>query len=169
MKDVKRYDRDYLLGMLPNLNDADLAAVLSLATSLSKARTGAIEAVAGQPTGLLFEALTGHLNAIAQPWATVARTKSGKVLIEREIEVTKFFNQHFKGWDDSKVLQLAFMRMMLELLSDDLKERSVPATFGIMVTNLHRLPEVFRNAFPNYLESGMGMLVLKKLRSASMG
>lgn len=167
MKDVKRYDRDYLLGMLPNLNVTDLLAVQTLVTSLLKGRTGDTENGVGHPTGLLFEALSSHLQAIA-PWSTVARTKSGKLMLTKEPLLTHFFNQHFRGWDENKVLSLAFMRMMLELLSDDLKERSVNPTFGIMVLNLNRLPEVFRYAFPGYLENHMGYIVLKKLRLSSV-
>lgn len=166
MKDVKRYDRDYILGVLPKLSADDLQAVLALTTSLLKGR-GDVETGQARPTGLLFEALSNHLQAVA-PWATVAKTKAGKMLLEREPELSKFFNLHFRGWNDNKVQSLAFLMMMLELLSDDLKERGVSPTFGIMVLNLNRLPEVFRNAFPGYLENYMGYFVLRKLRTPSV-
>lgn len=111
---------------------------------------------------LLFDALSGHLNAMAG-WPTMAGTKYGKLLVKNAPAVEKFLNRHFEGWDRNKLKQMAFMRLLIGLLADDLKERGVPRTFGIMVTNLTRLPEVVDNAFPNYLAAGLGPELLKRL------
>lgn len=161
--------KDDILAALPTLSKADLEAIYAMTAHLLQGGSqGAVSNGATPDAPLLFEALSGQLNALAG-WPYVASTKQGKLLQQRAPEVTKFLSKHFKGWDKNKITQLAIMQLMLNLLRDDLKERGVQPSFGIMVTNLNRLPEVFSNAFPGYLESGMGPLLLKNLLSASVG
>jgi len=155
-------NKDSILAALPTLTRADLEAVHATAASLLGARGAMVASTATSPAADLFEALSGHLNVTAA-YATVAGTKPGKLLIKNAPAAYKFFNAHFPGWDESRVTKLAFLHMFADLLVSDLKERGVTPTFGIIVANLIRLPEVFENAFPGYLENGMGHLVVKNI------
>jgi hypothetical protein len=159
--------KDDILAALPTLSRADLESVHAMAAHLLGAQ-GSVSNGGTPDAPLLFEALSGQLNGI-MGWPYVAATKQGKLLQQRAPEVTKFLTKHFRGWDKNKITQLAIMQLMISLLREDLKERGVQASFGILVANLNRLPEVFSNAFPGYLESGMGPLLLKNLLSASVG
>ena len=125
-------------------------------------RTGAVQNVAGTACQLT-------LNALA---ATAGLTNATISLPERTQnqfnakcpKFISFLNEHFKGWDANKNSQLAFLKMLFELLADDLKERGVNPTVGIMVASLGRIPELIDAAFPDYRASGMTDLILRHFK-----
>lgn len=159
--------RDQILAALPTLTRPDLEAVCSVAQSLLGGRL-ANSAVAASPLAApLFEALCGAVNATAA-LSNMAGTTTGKTFEKHLPGTTKFLDHHFKGWSDNKLVQLAFLGMLAELLRDDLKERGVTPTLGILVTNLGRLPEVFDNAYPLYLEAGLGNLILNHFKKVQL-
>lgn len=159
--------KDEILTALPLMSHSDLMAIHAMAGHLLQPHPLGGNDGASTLAPILFDALQATAGGTV-PYASVALTKTGKLLIKNAPNVEQFFNKHFKGWDKNKIVKLAFIQLMTMLLSDDLKERGVTPTLGIMVANLNRLPEVFRNAFPGYLETGVGPLLLKKLTSASV-
>lgn len=158
--------RDDIIGALPKLSQPDLIAIQSLISALIKP-AGEVSGQAGGSGPIIFEALSGAVNATVA-LANLTGTATGKTFQKHLPAVTKFLDAHFKGWDANKLVQTAFLSMLMELLRDDLKERGVTPSLGIMVTNLLRLPEVFSNAFPNYLEAGLGDMVLRHFKKVQM-
>lgn len=159
-------NRDDIIGALPKLSQPDLIAIQSLISALIKP-AGEVLGQAGGNGPIIFEALSGAVNATVA-LANLTDTATGKTFQKHLPAVTKFLDAHFKGWDANKLVQTAFLSMLMELLRDDLKERGVTPSLGIMVTNLLRLPEVFSNAFPNYLEAGLGDMVLRHFSKVQM-
>lgn len=160
-------NKDEILAALPALTRPELEAIQAVTSSLLGAATAAFEPGAGTLAAGLLNALCVAVNAAVTP-STLAGTTAGKTFNKHLPAVTKFLDAHFKGWDANKLVQTAFLSMLMELLRDDLKERGVTPSLGIMVTNLLRLPEVFSNAFPNYLEAGLGDMVLRHFSKVQM-
>lgn len=151
--------KDEILAALPKLTQSELEVVHGLSghllgvarlpvTGTAQAIINALLTATGQPTG--------YLNPLA--------ATQWKAFEARVANLTLFLNQHFKGWDDNKITQLAFLTMLFQLLTDDLKRHGVKPTLGVMLINLKRIPQIFDDAFPDYLESGMGHVILSKFK-----
>lgn len=152
--------KEHILGALPSLERVELEAVHAMAGHLLGAT--AANGPGANPIGrIVFEALAAALG-LTMPYSSYSPTAT-RQFEKRLPQLLAFFSDEFKSWDSNKVLQTAFLRMMFELLVDDLKERNVTPTVGILVTNMPRLREVFDNAFPNYLACGMGPMIIKNL------
>lgn len=155
-----------ILGALPKLSRGDLEAVHAMASHLLGA-TAAPATAGGTLGGAVFDALVAALGA-SMAYSRYSPTASRQ--FEKKLpDLTKFLDQHFEGWNQNKVSQLAFLKMLFSLLADDLKERGVAPTIGIMVTNIPRLSEVFNNAFPGYLANGLGSMILKNFQQVAHG
>jgi hypothetical protein len=159
-------NKDAILGALPNLSQPDLVAIHAMSGQLIKA-TGAVLSEPGSLAAQLFEALSGAVN-VTMPLSNLTGTTTGKTFEKHLPAVGKFLDAHFKGWDSNRLIQTAFLRMLMGLLRDDLKERGVTPSLGIMVTNLGRFPEVFDAAYPDYLAAGMGQMVLRHFEKIHM-
>ena len=156
--------KDQILAALPKLSQADIAAIAAMATSLSAGRTAAPDKRGAAAGSAIFDALQAAVGA-TMPYETFMATRNGTKLHAQGIpHLELFLDKHFKGWNNNRVSQQAFLSFMFELLADDLKERGVTPTLGIMVVNLNRVHEVFENAFPGYIASGMGKLILKNFQ-----
>lgn len=151
--------KDAILAALPTLSRPELEQVHAIATTLLGGHTGAFAGPAGTLAAPIFEALGGAVNA-AVSLQNLSGTTAGKTFDKYLPAVTKFLDAHFDGWTHNRLVQSAFLRLLMELLRDDLKARGVNPSVGVMVSNLARLPEVFDNAYPGYLEAGMGAVVL---------
>lgn len=155
--------KEQILGALPKLEKADLESIHAMCGHLIGAATGANGSKGTELGQTFFEALVALLGL---PWGyqSLADTQWGR-RFETKIKLTKnFLDKDFQGWDANKVGQQAFVRMLFELLIDDLKGRGVTPSLGVVSQNLQRLPEVFDNAFPDYRASGMGDMVLKRFQ-----
>lgn len=153
--------KDQILAALPGLSHEDQAVIASVASHLCKGRTGAIGQPATQLGATVYEALGAAL-ASPVPYATFAASKWGRAFDAKVLPLGKWFDSKLPGWDKNKVGQMALLRMLFELLSQDLLKRSVPTNMGTMVSNLGQIPRIFDQAFPNYIESGLGPFILKK-------
>lgn len=154
--------KDQILAALPKLSQADLGIIIAAAMHL-QAATGT---QANQPAGLghaIFNALGATVGAFV-PYESFAVTKTARQLEIRLPDLEKFLNKEFPGWDVNKLTQTAFLRMLVNLIANDLTGRGVKPTFGSVVINLHRLPDIFDDAFPHYLINGLGPLVLKNFQ-----
>ncbi len=152
--------KDQLLSALPSLTRPELEQVAAVAASLLGGRIANVAVPASPLAAPIFEALSVAANATVT-LENLSGTTAGKGFAKYLPAVTKFLDAHFEGWAYNKLVQSAFLSMLMELLRDDLKERGVKPTLGVMVNNLGRLPEVFDNAYPGYLEARMGGLVLQ--------
>lgn len=159
--------KDDILAALPTLTRPELEAIQAVCASLTGGHTAAFEPGAGTLAASLLNALCAAVNATVSP-ANLSGTATGKTFNKHLPAVTKFLAAHFKGYDDNKLVELAFLRLLADLLADDLKGRGVTPTIGILVTNLTRLPEVFDNAYPGYLAAGMGSFILDLIKSGKV-
>lgn len=155
--------KDDILGALPALSQADLAAIQALTASLLNDRTAAVDGPATPLAGLTWQAMHTAVNA---PHSLPIGTPAGRSLNKRVAGLEKFLNRHFSGWDSNKVSALAFLTMLIRLLRDDLQERGVRPTILLLANNLIRLPEVFEDAYPGYLEAGLANHVLRHFQKA---
>jgi hypothetical protein len=80
-------------------------------------------------------------------------------------ELFKFFDQNFDGWRDSKVLQIAFVRLMMGVLHKQVSEWA-PPSLSAMINHMGNMPTAFDSAFPDYRAAGMGRVILDKLRGS---
>jgi len=149
--------KDEILAALPKLKQADLEAVHALAGHL----LGLVPANAAQGGGPAFDALVTALG-LSMAYQTLMGTKAGQIFNKRVPELVKYLDSHFAGWDDNKLSQLAFLQFLYGLIITDLKERNVTASVGMVISNMSRIPELLENAFPGYLRSGMGEVILRQ-------
>jgi hypothetical protein len=158
--------KEQILAALPNLNKAELRAVHATAGHLLGATGGADASIAapGSVGAIIFEALSGALCA-SMPYASLP-TATARQFEGRVPGFVAFLDANFAGWNKNKVGQLAFLRMMFHLIKDDLNERKVKPTIGVVIVHMSRMYEVFENAFPNYLSNGLGPMILKNFKSA---
>jgi len=155
--------KEQILSLLPKLARDDLAAIHLMAGHLLGAATVAPEAEADTVGQGIFDALVAALG-LPLAYSSFTLTTSAKTFDKKVPGLVKFLNTSFPGWDAKKVSEQAFLRMLFGLLVDDLKEREVTPTLGILIANISRVPEVFDNSFPMYLESGLGKVILKKFQ-----
>lgn len=153
--------KDQILAALPALSPEEQAVIASVASHLSKGRIGALDRPATTLAATCFEALSAALNSPV-PYATFAASKWGRAFDINVPTLGKWFDDKLPGWDKNKVGQMALLRMLFELLSEDLLKRKLPTNMGTMVSNLGQIPRIFNQAFPDYIESGMGPFILKK-------
>ncbi len=154
--------KEQILKGLPYLERADLEAVHAVAGHLLGGATGANPNGGATLGQTVFEALQATLGR-AMPYSGLS-ARTNQRLSNRLPDLTKTLDQHFRGWDSNKVAQIAFLRMIFGLLAQDLKNRGVTPTFGIMIVNLNRVQEVVQNAFPDYLEAGLGRIILAGIK-----
>ena len=155
--------KEQILAILPKLSKDDLAAVHLMAGHLLGAATGGSNDGAGTVGQAVFNALSAALG-LPISYQSFNLTSAAKQYDKKLPELLKFLNGSFEGWDKNKVTQEAFLRMLFGLLADDLKEREVTPSIGIMISNMSRMPEVFDSSFPLYRESGLGKVILKKFQ-----
>jgi hypothetical protein len=150
-------DKDEILRALPKLPKADLEAIHALAGHLLGPANGGL----GEQGQAVFDALAASLGLTAS-YASMAASKPARLFIQRLPAFVAFVGKNFPGWDDTKVGQQAFLRMLFGLIITDLNKRNVTASFGMVVSNMGRLPEIIESAFPDYLKSGLGKIILEK-------
>lgn len=154
--------KEKVLALLTSLPKADLEAVQSVIASLLGAQGANLDPV----TALVFEAISGALNGPTGALTLGAMPSSlQKALADKAPGLISFFDEHFKGWNKSKTLQILFVREMLLLLHNDLVAIGVKPTYKTMIFNLYRMPIAFETAFPEYLHCGLGSVFLKRLRN----
>lgn len=152
-------NKDSILAALPQLSLEDLTVVCSVTQSLIKGRTAVDLPPASGLAAMVFDAMGGPMN-VTVPYASMAGTKWGKQFEKKVPELGKWLDQHFDGWSTNKVTQLAFLQWLFVLLANDLKRRELPRSLAMVVTNLEQIPRIVENAYPSYLESKLGGLIL---------
>lgn len=157
--------KDAILTTLPKLSLEDLTVIHAVASKLISGHTAPKNEAAGTLAALFFEALSGPL-CVTQPYSNLAGTKWGKQFEKKVPDLGKWLDQHFAGWSDNKVSQLAFLQMLFTMLANDLKRRNLPRSLAMAVTNLEQIPRIFENGYPGYLESGLGKLVLSHFQKS---
>jgi hypothetical protein len=146
-----------ILATLPTLSKPDLSAIRAAADSLLGPQAVPIEG-ASTP---LFDVITRALG-LRIGFEVIRQGQAYKPYRRGEAAVTAFIDEMLPDFN-TKVARNGLLTFMVECLMDDLKERKVPISIGTLCTNLERCPQVFRAAFPGYLESGHAHLIVKKM------
>ena len=154
--------KDDILAALPKLGQADLVAIQATCQTLLRPRTVALPAGADLVRQTILSALVGtvghNIHSISLP-DRVMKQFNAKVP-----KLINFLDSNFHGWAAKKVTQEAFLRMLFGLLHDNIKEMGLCVSIGVMVNHLGRIHEVVEDAFPDYLGSGMGQVILKRFQ-----
>lgn len=156
-------NKNQILAALPKLSQADLAELAAVISHLqNKART------AGKPEGaitvpqLLFDALAATVGAsmrlqnLPPPLLKKLNTQAGPL--------KQFLDTDFKGWDENKLTQTAFLTFLMSLLTNMLTAYGTKPSVRTMILNLDKLPKAFDEEFPDYRLSGMGHMVLRRFQ-----
>ena len=145
-----------VIALLPGFSKPDLAAIRAAADSLLGSQVSANEG-AGTP---LFDALCRALG-LRLAFGPFMATATYKAYRRGEQAIEDFLN--VLHWPRDRVMYNSILSFMLECLMDDLKERKVPISLGSVCSNLERCPEVFKAAFPGYIEGGASHLILNRM------
>ena len=152
-----------IIATLPTLTKADLAAVRGAADALLGPQAAPIDT----PATPLFEAVTRALG-LRLGFAAFSQTATYKPYKRGEVAIADFLGTAFQApWD--RVTLNAMMQLLIECLTDDLRARRVPLSLGTLCNNLERVPQVFRDAFPGYIESGHGNIILRQITRGKDG
>jgi hypothetical protein len=145
-----------VIALLPTLNKKELEAVIAVASQLL-----GVNETPAPLAALVYDAISGALNS---PMRLPMLPPSLRQRFEKQLpDLTLLFNTDFHGWDDTKNLQIAFLRYMMNLLRDELVRLKLTPTPKLMIDNLPRIGIVFDNAFPNYRTSKLGNLLVMKM------
>jgi hypothetical protein len=147
-----------ILACLPTLSKPDLAQIRAAADSL----LGPGAAPNDSPATPLFDAITRALG-LRLGWAEFQAGTTYKPYKRGERAIAEFLGSTFPSAAD-RVQFNAMLTFMIECLVDDLKERKVPLSLGALCVNLERCPEVFKAAFPGYIEGGAAHLILQRMK-----
>lgn len=150
-----------ILAALPGLNQADIAAVRAAADSLltpSGTSQAAVNEGAAVP---LFDAVTRALG-LRMGFAAFQGTATYKTYRRGSQAIDNFLAENLAE-ACTRVSRNAMLSLLVECLIDDLKGRHVPISLGTVCSNLERAPQVFRAAFPGYIENGLGHLIFKSM------
>lgn len=141
-----------IIGHLPKLCRADLEEVQAVATSLLGGRLSNVPLTPVGSAGAIFDALA---SVIGQRASLSAMPDSVIQKFHQKLPpLISFFDADFKGWNESRTYERAFLLDIMELLKSDLKRMEIQPTLTTMMNNFHRMSEVFDNAYPGYREAG---------------
>jgi hypothetical protein len=153
--------KDEILAVILKLSQPDLEAIYAVVSSLINARTGPRTKPPPEHGLAIFNALVSALGLTTYRYEALSPT--AKRQFEAKVPtMTGWLDANFKAWAANKTTQQAFMRMMFGLIIADLKGRQVKSSIGVVIANMDRLSAVFSSAFPDYLESGMGHIILER-------
>lgn len=147
-----------IIAQLPSLSRAELSAVKGAADSLLGPQATSIE----QPATPLLTEITRALG-LKLGFSAFGQTRAYKQFKPAEQAIELFLQQNF-GRLDRRTGQ-AIMGLMVDCLIADLKAQGLPLSMGVVCNNLMRAPQALRDAFPGYLESGYGQLIIDRIRS----
>lgn len=146
-----------IIAQLPTLDRAGLSAVKGAADSLLGLHTAPIE----QAATPLFKVLTYALGANVG-FSAFSQTKAYRQYKQADAAIGQFMAQSWPGLD--RRMGQAVMGLMVDCLLADLKARGLPLSMGMVCNNLMRAPQCLRDAFPGYLESGHGQIILDHIK-----
>ena len=145
-----------IIASLPTLSRADLSTVKGAADSLLGSPTAANDGAATPLFKILTQALGLRLGFTA-----FTKMKAYAAFKRGDENIGNFMQQTFPGLD--RRMSQAVVGLMIECLIADLKGRGLPLSMGLVCNNLVRAPQTLRDAFPGYIESGHGQIILDRI------
>jgi hypothetical protein len=161
---MTRLSADAVVSTLPLLDKASLRNVQQ-ALSMLLGEQHTVERFV-HPEGfeaILFDAVVAEFRARGlkqtMPFDAFRKTSRYKSWKRNLDAVASFINTQFKNHTNDDRAKLGLCRLLVSALITELRERGIGLSFGAIAANIGRLPEVFDNAFPGYLESGLAYIV----------
>ena len=154
--------KDQILAALPGLSNASLRTVQGVIGSLLGEVAISSAKPASEPVAWLYDALSHHIGA-RQSLSTFKATAAGKQFMKNAPIAISFIQTNFKGALENKVKAHGLMRHLTGILLADMKAGKIPITRNTVTANLHRMNDAFERAYPNYIQSGLAVLVLKAI------
>ena len=147
-----------IIARLPSLAKRDLLAVRGAADALLGPQAEASGGVAPPLFGAVTRALGLRIGFGAfQATRTYRQFKRGSETVDA------FMAAEMPEIKDA-VTKQALVGLIVSCLLDDLRGRHVPLSMGTVSSNLERAPQVFRDAFPGYLEGGAAQIIIDRLK-----
>ena len=158
--------RDQILAALPALKPNDLKAILRATEGLlgEAARVPKAKAKTAPegPTGWLYDGLLGA-TGLTLSWNQFAPSQAGKQFTKWAPDVVSFAQSSFPEQMIKKASGYAIIRLLLDLILADLRKRKIPVTLNTITIHMQRVQDIFNDAFPGYLETGLGSLIAKQM------
>lgn len=152
-----------IIAALPTLTPKELAVVWAAVDRLADAQQNISDA-----TMPLYDAVCAVLS-VRVPYRDFSTSNVAKAWRRHAPSVIGYIESTWPQVQRSRVQKAALMQFLIELLRDDLKERKIPISLGVIVNNLGAVPEVFEKAFPSYRSSGLAHLVLDQMQRNQKG
>lgn len=152
--------KDDILAALPGLTVTDLKALQTLIGALLAEKVSTVSPAQNSQQALLFEALRAALD-MPQGYTAFVNTPAGCTFNKNAPVMLAFIENTFKGaanW--RKAARLAGMRWLFDLLTRSLRDSNIPVTRNTLCEAMVRMPEVFEHAYPDYIKSGLGAMLL---------
>lgn len=140
-----------VVAALPKLNQQELLTIRAACDQLIKIPVDDVD-----ETNPLFDDLT-HILGVKLSFRDFHNVTAYSAWKRHAPGVVEFITEQHP--DVSKVLKGALVRMLLEALRDDLRDRGIPVTLGTMAVNLDQLPEVYDRCFPGFRQAGMQRVI----------
>ncbi len=155
---------DNIASQITTLKEADLIKLKQLTEMLLG---GTEQATAIQYSSdderILFQAIQSELEAAGfrsrVQYSGITSGKYSKCWKKSVNTVTEFLDDAFSDYSKSEAQRLGLCRIFVQALIKEFKQRGIPVSAGTIVSNLHRVQQVFDRAFPSYLESGLAYLI----------
>jgi hypothetical protein len=152
--------KDQILALLPKLSPNGLKAIRAACDGLIGTPATPL---AGTPQNGLYDALMA-VTGQRLGWQRFKASQPGKHFAANEAAFLSFMNGAFPLAMKKQVTAQAVMRSVLDLIAADLRAKQVPVTAGTLATNLPRAAEIFRAAFPGYLENRLGDFIVEAMK-----
>ena len=149
--------KDQILAALPGLSQPDLLAIRAAISALLGPDQGK---PAPQGVGPLYEALLAYLGLPGPQWGRFATSRAGQAFKQATPNVLAFMGAFGPL---KRVERLAIYKVVFGLLAADLKRRGIPVSLSTLSYSMERVPDVFKSAYPGYLEGGLGLLIVKSI------
>jgi len=144
-----------IIGLLPSLSSKELATVEA---AIAQLRPKNIKAASSNEQ-CLYTAITSQ--TVPLNWGAFQKTVAYRDFQKYRPMVTKFICQTFTI--RARVQFLALCNQLVSLVISDLNEKKLPASIGMVCSNLGRAPALFDAAFPDYRKSGLSDLILRAM------
>lgn len=152
-----------IIAALPTLSRADLAAVRGAADGLLGPT-----AAANQGTATPLWVAVKRALGLDMPGPGAPGTRTYKQFKRGEQAVECFVAKHFTDVQD-QVSRQALLALIVDCLIDSLRMRGLPLNLLTVTMRLEDAPQALLDAFPGYIESGLGHVILNHMTRGKNG
>lgn len=157
---------DDIIKVLPDLTEDDLKKVRdTISFLLGSEGSGPDVVITAEEEELLDAMQKVIVSENIAPMFNYRIFKGSKYFKDWRVKIkglANFVEKHFGKL--SKVDRLGVYVLMYSILVNDLRQRNIPVSIGSITNNSNRLAETLNAEFPDYLNSGLGRVILKAMK-----